>query len=222
MPDYPVSLNLQDRLCVVVGGGPVGLRKVRGLLAAGARVRLVAPETSPTETLPPEVELLRRPFAAADLGGALLAFAATDDPAVNAAVASEARRQGVMVNRADLHGGGDFALPALLRRGALTVGISTGGQSPALAAAARDLLAGALGPEWATVVEIAAALRQKRLTVSEVTEYNQEIVRSLLTHDLPGLIAAGDAAAIDRLLTAQCGPDCSLAQLGIRLPKGTK
>ncbi|BCR03500.1 siroheme synthase [Desulfuromonas versatilis] len=222
MPDYPVSLNLEGRLCLVVGGGPVGLRKARGLLAAGARVRLVAPQLRSMEQLPAGIDLCRRPFAATDLEGAQLVFAATDDRETNETVAREAQRRGILVNRADTPGGGDFALPALLRRGKLTVAVTTAGHSPSLAAAVRDLLADTLGPEWGTLLEITGALRQKRLTASETTEYNQEVVRSLLTHDLPGLLAAGNEAAIDRLLAAHCGPDCSLAQLGIRLPKGTK
>lgn len=218
MPCYPVNLNLENRLCVVVGGGPVGCRKVDGLLAAGARVRLIAPRVA--SLLPEAVAVERRAFRTGDLAGALLAFAATDDPQVNAAVVAEAAAEGVLVCRADAPLEGDFTLPALLRRGALTLGVATAGESPALAATVRDLLAHQYGPEWSAVASIAAALRRKRLTLQDDTEYNSEILRRLLREGLPALLAAGDAATVDRLLAEAAGPGATLAALGVRLSKG--
>jgi len=222
MTDYPVLLSVAERLCVVVGGGPVALRKVRGLLAAGARVRLVAAElAAPAEDLE-GVTATVRPYRDGDLAGAFLAFAATGDRTVNAAVVAEARRRGVLVCVADAPEEGDFALPALLRRGDLTVAVATGGKSPALAALVRDRLAPQLGPEWAEVLEIAAALRQKRLTLQGKTEYNQAILRCLLDGGLPELVAGGDVPAVDQLLRALFGEGCTLAGLGVCLAKGMK
>src|SRR5690606_10475975 len=136
-----------------------------------------------------EVEVLRRAYRQGDLREAYLAFAATDSREVNAAVILEARDLGVLVNAADAPADGDFTLPALLRRGDVTVSVSTGGRSPALAALIRDHLAATLGPEWSTVLEIAAALRQKQLTAQEKTKYNHMILRRLLDGGLPDLIA---------------------------------
>jgi precorrin-2 dehydrogenase/sirohydrochlorin ferrochelatase len=220
MPDYPILLNIEGRLCVVVGGGPVGRRKARGLREAGARVRLIDPEPPAGEDFS-GVEVLVRPYRAGDLQGAALAFAAAGNREVNAAVAADARREGIPVNVVDAPLEGDFRLPALLRRGELTVAVSTGGQSPALAAVVRDRLAEIFGPEWATVLELAGALRQKRLTLSPVNEYNQAILCQLLNNDLPALIARNDPAAIDRLLAALLGEGFSLAELGVHLPKET-
>jgi precorrin-2 dehydrogenase/sirohydrochlorin ferrochelatase len=219
MPDYPILLNLENRLCVVVGGGAVGLRKVRSLLRVGARVRLIAPAPEAPEGDLENVEVVRRAYRRGDLKGVFLAFAATDDREVNAAVLREAREKGVLVNMADAPTDGDFTLPALLRRGDLTVGVSTGGKSPALAALVRDHLSGALGPEWAAVLEIASALRRKRLTVEMETEYNQAILRRLLDGGLPALIAGRNGAGIDHLLETLFGEGFSLAELGIHLPK---
>jgi precorrin-2 dehydrogenase/sirohydrochlorin ferrochelatase len=220
MPDYPILLQLHERLCVVVGGGPVGRRKARGLVQTGARVRLIDYKpAAPGEDLE-GIEIVSRPYRPDDLEGAFLVFAATGEREVNAAVALEARRRGILFNVADAPGEGDFTLPALLRRGELTVAVSTGGQSPALAALIRDRLSGILGPEWATVLEIAAALRQKRLTLQGKTEYNQAILRRLLDGHLPELIAGGKTAGIDRLLKTLFGEGFSLAELGIHLPKG--
>jgi precorrin-2 dehydrogenase/sirohydrochlorin ferrochelatase len=220
MSDYPILLQLKGRPCVVIGGGPAGIRKARGLVEAGARVRLIASELAVPAGELAGVELVIRPFRAGDLLGAFLAFAATDDRLVNAAVVREARQRGVLVSVVNAPDEGDFTLPALLRRGNLTVSVATAGSSPALAALLRDRLADQLGPEWATVLEIAAALRQKRLTLQGKTEYNQAILRRLLEGGLPDLIAGGDAPAVDRLLQTLFGEGCSLAQLGIRLAKG--
>lgn len=217
MPDYPIQLQLKGRLCVVVGGGTVGLRKINGLLAAGARVRLITAEMPPA--LPADVELVLRPYRRGDLAGALLAFAATDDPQVNAIIADEARAAGILVNVAAASQQGDFALPAALRRGALTLTVATGGTSPALAALLRDRLAGQYGWEWASVLEVFAALRRKWLTLPPNGEYNAKILHRLLER-LPGLLAAGDTAAADGLLSEVAGAGMSLEALGIRLPKG--
>jgi len=219
MSDYPILLNLEDRLCVVVGGGAVGMRKVRGLIGAGARVRLVAPDQSEGHPIEEGVELIRRPFRSGDLEGAALAFAATDDRQTNAAVAAEARRKGIPVNVADVPAEGNFTLPALLRRGDLTVAVSTAGRSPALAALLRDTLAGSVGPEWATMLEIAAALRRKRLTGKDADDYNLVILRRLMDGNLPELVTRQDAAGVNRLLTSLFGEGVSLAELGIHFSK---
>lgn len=218
---YPVVLRLDGRLCVVVGGGAVALRKARGLLAAGARLRVVAPAILPELATNPSLEILPRPFVAADLDGAVLVFAATNDRLVNAEVAACARSRGIPVNCADAPEESDFHLPAVLQRGPLTVAVSSGGESPALAAALRDRLAESVGPEWGILCEVLGALRRKRLTGAEVNAYNRTVVSHLLAADLPGLLAAGDEAAIDRLLAQATGEQITLAALGIRLGKGT-
>jgi precorrin-2 dehydrogenase/sirohydrochlorin ferrochelatase len=217
MADYPICLQLQDQLCVVVGAGPVGLRKLAGLRRAGARIRLIAPD-APASLAAPDLELCRRPYQSGDLAGAALAFVATSDPTLNAAIAREARAAGVLVNVADAPAEGSFTLPALFRQGGWTLALSSGGASPALCALVRDRLADALGPDWGTLLEIAAALRQKRLTPLQGSQYNQQVLRRLLDRDLPALIAAGDAAAVDDLLAEICGPGCSLSVLGVHLP----
>ncbi len=139
---------------------------------------------------------------------------------MNAAVAAEARAAGILVNVADDPLQGDFVLPAVLRRGSLTLTAATGGGSPALAVLLRDRLAGQYGPGWDTTLQVVAALRRQRLTEPPKGEYNTEILRRLLEGGLPDLIAAGDAAGVDRLLAEVAGAEMSLEALGISLPKG--
>jgi precorrin-2 dehydrogenase / sirohydrochlorin ferrochelatase len=126
---YPVFFDLRDRPVLMVGAGRVALRKARGLVEAGARVKVVAERwEAGFDAL--EVERARRKFEPADLEGAFLAFAATDDRAVNAAVAAEAKRRGIPVNVADAPAECDFILPARVRRGRVQVAVSTGGEDP--------------------------------------------------------------------------------------------
>ncbi len=217
---YPVQLNLSGRLCVVVGGGAVGRRKLAGLSRAGARVRVIDADPASVPPTDNTLEFLPRPYRDGDLEGAFLAFAATADPAVNAAVAAEARRRGIPINRADDAAACDFLLPANLRRGDLLFSVASGGRSPALAAILRDRLAEHFGPEWGAVLDIAAALRRKRLTPLEKTKYNHEILRRLLAAGLAQRVAAGDGAGVDVLLATLPEGGCTLADLGIQLPKG--
>lgn len=221
MAEYPLSLRLAGRLCVVVGGGAVGRRKVAGLLAAGARVRVVDPRGEALDA-GAEVELVPRAWRAEDLTGAFLVFAATDDAALNARIVAAARSAGALAQAVDDPQNGDFHLPAVLRRGALTLAVFTGGRSPALAAAVRDRLAREFGVEWARVVEIAAALRQKRLTGAEANSYNYNILQKLLAGGLVELAARGEFAAIEELLARVTGESICLERLGIELPKGLK
>jgi siroheme synthase-like protein len=124
---------------VVVGAGKVALRKARGLVESGARVTVVAPAwLSEFETMP--VRLVGRRFRASDLNGAVLAFAATDDREVNRRVGEEAARRGIPANVADAPGECSFLVPARVRRGSLQIAVSTGGESPKLAAELRRRL----------------------------------------------------------------------------------
>lgn len=137
--DYPVFLDLTGLPVLVVGGGPVALRKVTGLVAAGAEVTVVAPEV--VDGIGDLAGVERRRYTAGDLARARLVVTATDDPAVNAQVAAEARAAGIFVNSADDPENCTFILPAIARRGPITVAVSTGGVSPALASRLRDQIA---------------------------------------------------------------------------------
>lgn len=133
---FPVSLKVQDAPCLVVGGGRIALQKTRALVKAGARVTVVSPDLSPSlKRLGPKH--LRRHFRASDVEGAFLVVAATDDPAVNRAVHQACVRRGVLVNVVDVPELCTFIVPAVVRRGPVTLAISTGGRSPGLAKAIR-------------------------------------------------------------------------------------
>ncbi len=155
---YPAFLDLRGKRCIVVGGGRVALRKVEGLLEAGAAVTVIAPEQV---ALPAEVCVLRRIYQRGDLAGARLVLAATNDASVNAEVAREAEERGILLNVVDDPAHCSFIVPALLRRGALCLAISTGGASPTLARRLREQLEEQFGPEYAALLELLHTLRQQ-------------------------------------------------------------
>ena len=161
---YPVALDLRDRPCLVVGGGPVAEAKVEGLLNAGARVTVVSPAL--TERLASwategHIAHRQREYGASDLDGHELVFSATHRHDVTEAVAADARRRGVWANAADDPKYCDFLLPSVLRRGRLQVAVSTGGASPALAARVRRDLESYFTREYEDLVELAAEARRE-------------------------------------------------------------
>ena len=159
---YPVFLDVEDRLCVVVGAGKAGTEKVHGLLTASARVRVI--DESPSDEVQEiaaqgRLELRRKRYSSGDLQGAFMVLCATGDSAVDAAVASEGKERGILVNLTSESCRGDFIVPAMVRRGDLTLAASTGGRSPSLAKLVRERLENHFGPEWGAAVDIAAGVR---------------------------------------------------------------
>jgi len=218
--DYPVFLNLKQRLVVIVGAGSVGRRKLAGLLQCGALVKLIDPCLRQRPCHEPAVETLAREFRDGDLAGAALVFACTDRAEVNLAVADQARRSGILCCCSDQSAPGDFALPALLRRGPLTIAVSTGGGSPALASQLRDQLVPLVPEDWGLGVEIIAAVRRKWLTEKLPSQYTQQVLRNFWEDQLLPTLAQGDAEAVDRALQETFGENFTLAQLQIQLPEG--
>jgi siroheme synthase-like protein len=136
---YPIFLDLKDRPVLLVGAGRIALRKARGLVEAGARLTVVAPEWDPEfESLP--VELVRRHFRAADLSDVLLVFAATNDRLTNHRIGIAAKGKGILANIVDSAEECDFVVPARVRRDDVQIAVSTGGDNPRLSAELRRKL----------------------------------------------------------------------------------
>lgn len=133
MPLFPIFIDLKGRRALIVGGGHVALRKAERLSPYGADIFAVAPEFIPGFAGIPGVTLLERRFEPGDIDGAALVIAATDDPELNAAVSELCRWENVPVNVVDDIEKCSFVFPSLVRRGELSVGISTGGASPSAA-----------------------------------------------------------------------------------------
>lgn len=160
---YPLFLNLSDQRCVVIGGGPVAARKVAGLIEAGGRVTVIAPELHSdlhTRMPHPNIQWMEREATDDDVRTATLVFLATSDSEVNARLERAARAAGVWVNRADAPDGGTFQVPATFRRGDITVAISTGGKSPAFARLLREELESRVTNDDVQLLEVVAEARE--------------------------------------------------------------
>jgi precorrin-2 dehydrogenase / sirohydrochlorin ferrochelatase len=169
-PLYPVNLVMAGRRCLVVGGGRVALTKVRGLADAGARVTVVAPEVVPEVAALAEV-VERRPYRAGEAAAYRFVIAATGDPQVNQQVYDDGEAAGVWVNSADDPQRCSAILPARVRQGRLTLTVSTGGRSPAVAAWVRDRLAREYGPEYDELVGLLSEAREEVRAQGRGTEH---------------------------------------------------
>ena len=182
MSYYPVFLDLRGQRCVVIDGGPAAAEKARGLREAGADVRVI----------------LANDYRRGDLAGARLAIDAGGDPAITARVRQEADAEGVLLNVMDAPAQCDFIAPAVVKRGALQVAISTSGESPFLASALRRRLEGSLGEEWREFVrlvgEVRRDLRRRKVPLNEQTR----IYQRLLDSNVLDLLREGAIAAAHR------------------------
>ncbi len=161
-PYYPLYFDIEDRLCVVIGGGNVAERKVRALLAARARIKVISPVA--TEGLlrlgqSGGIELIRREYRDGDLQGAALAFAATDSSETNDRIRQEARSSGVPLNVADRPDLCDFIVPSIVRKGPITIAISTSGLLPMLSKKLRKEIIEKLSSDFVLYARRVAAFR---------------------------------------------------------------
>jgi precorrin-2 dehydrogenase len=164
MPQYAINLYLEGQSCVVVGGGPIAARKVEGLLQCGASVTVVAPSVCGAIegwATRGEIAWNKKRYEPSDLDGAFLAITATSDPTVNRKVYLDGEAARVLVNSADDPSNCRFTLPSIVRRGDLTLAISTRGRSPALAKHMRRVLGRVVGPEYEQALEVLASVRDE-------------------------------------------------------------
>ena len=196
---YPVGLVVAGKHCVVIGGGSVAARKVAGLVESGAVVTVVAPSMCREVAEMPVMRVVR-PYEAGDLEGAWLAIVATDDPAVNRRVYADAEAARVWVNAADDPVACSFTLPAVLRRGPVTVAVSTGGHSPALAGWLRAKIGTQIGSEVADLAVLLSEVRDEFKAAGRSTE--EVDWRPALDSDMLELIKAGQVSQARERLKA--------------------
>jgi siroheme synthase-like protein len=190
-PLYPVNLVVDGRRSLVVGGGRVAARKAEGLAACGAQVHVVATRVGPEMRALARAGVTweERPYRRGEVAGYRLVVSATGDPGVDGAVFEDSEAAGVWVNSADDPAHCSFTLPAVLRRGPVTVTVSTGGHSPALAAWLRDRLGADVGPEYEVLAGMLSAVRDAARAEGRSTEGLDW--RSALDSDMLDLIRTG-------------------------------
>jgi precorrin-2 dehydrogenase / sirohydrochlorin ferrochelatase len=183
---FPMMVKLDSRRCIVVGGGEVAASKTGMLLGCGAQVVVIAPcATESIQALARQAKLkwTARDFVAADLNGAFLVVAATNSPAVNEEVFRAGRARGVLCNVVDDPEHCDFFYPAVVRRGALQIAISTAGYSPALAHRLRVELEHQFGPEYGAWLE-EVGQRRREIMARDLSEvHRRELLERIASRE---------------------------------------
>ncbi|OMD77125.1 MULTISPECIES: bifunctional precorrin-2 dehydrogenase/sirohydrochlorin ferrochelatase [Paenibacillus] len=190
----PIMLDCEGQPCVVIGGGVVAERKVSGLLEAGAAVKVISPSlTDPLDSLAEKGLLIwmDRTYAPGDLRGAFLVYAATNDRAVNEEVARESRRLGIHVNVASHAEAGNFITPGVVRRGRLTVAVSTSGAGPLAATKIKNVLEKALDAAYEPYLDFVHAMRTRIKEKEPSAEVRGRLLKKLGTLDVLNEMSKG-------------------------------
>jgi len=200
MKYYPVYLDVRERPCMIVGGGQIAERKAIALFDAGADLTIVSPSLTPALVeLAGKGKITHHPktFAEQDITGVYLVIAATNDAAVNEAVARACRKHGILVNAATSPDEGTFVVPSVVERGDLLIAISTCGDSPALARKVREDLERTYGPEYAVFLDKMANLRRR--IVHDVADENvrRNVYQAVVDSDVLYLLKAGQMHEAD-------------------------
>ncbi len=205
---YPLFLDLGGRTCLVVGGGTVGERKIMSLLQYGALIRLVAGELTPwldEKCSQSKVILTARDYDKSQLEGAELAFAATNDAALNRRVSKDARELGIWCNMATDPETGSFIVPSVVRRGPLSIAISTSGLSPAIARSLRLRLENEFGPEWEFFILLLGQLRGHFRSSNIEEKETRRVFSALAALPVPEWLREGGGNKIFQAISEICG-----------------
>ena len=161
-PYYPVYLDIEERDVLIIGGGNVCARKAETMMKYGAHVTIVSPQfTDEIDEWAKQgsLKLRQKPYEEADLTGASIVIASTDDPCINARIARDCRRRKIPVNVVDVTHLCEFIVPAIVESGTIQIAVSTGGKSPALARTLKEDLQKFVGPEYDEVNQVLGSLR---------------------------------------------------------------
>ncbi|HHT9144362.1 MAG: bifunctional precorrin-2 dehydrogenase/sirohydrochlorin ferrochelatase [Candidatus Brocadiaceae bacterium] len=198
---YPILLNIQDKKCLVVGGGNVAWRKVCSLKDAGARVTVVSPEFCPEMEKETGIERIQQKYEEGFLNGVLVVVASTDDEEVNKKVYYDATKRGILVNVVDRPEFCSFIVPATIIRGDLSISISTGGASPALARNIRESLEKQFGDEYGEFAKLLSEMRRKILSEISDESIRRDILQRIAGLDMLNIVKEkGVAEAKNKIL----------------------
>ncbi len=205
---YPVYIQLHEQPCVVIGGGKIAEGKVEGLLAADAKVTIVSPDlTSHLNELVKQnqVKYIPREYQPGDLSGAFIVICATDQTEINHQVWQEASANQQLVNVVDDTPRCNFIAPAILRKGDLTIAISTGGKAPALAVRLKERLKEEIGPEYERFLELSGQLREPLARHIPDFETRKALWYELVDSDVLDLLARGDESMAVEIISQVVG-----------------
>lgn len=208
MKPYPLMMNLEGKLVVVIGGGRVANRKVLSLLESGARVKVISPElTSELSILAREKKIdwtadIFRESMLNEGDEITLIFGTTDNREVNRTIYDAAIKRKIPCNIADMPDMCTFIVPAVITQGDLMIAVSTGGSSPALARRIREDLATRFGPEYAQMTRIMAELRKLILQTGSSSDENKKLFLDIVDSEILAALKANDTERALEILRA--------------------
>ena len=171
MKFYPLNINIENKKCVVVGGGKIAYDKIVGLLEAGANVEVIAPEICiQIENLREKIKIVLEKYSDEKISDGVILIAATNNSELNAQIANDARAKNFLVNIVD-DISSDFIVPSRIRRGDFLIAISSGGSSPAFSKFARKMLEIEFNENFGAAVEL-------------ISKYRNEVIKKVPTHEL--------------------------------------
>jgi precorrin-2 dehydrogenase/sirohydrochlorin ferrochelatase len=207
---YPVSLDMTDKRCVIIGGGAVAERKAERLIECNAQVVVVSRSLTPvledrkkTNT----IEHIDADYEKKTLRGAFMVIGATDRDDVNAQVSQDALSLGILVNIVDDPDRCNFILPSLVQQGDLSIAVSTGGKSPALARKIKEDLQQLYGPEYESLLTIMGSLRKKILAQGHASEANKAVFEALVNSRMLQAIREGNRVKVKKIILDASGID---------------
>jgi len=215
---YPVCLKIDGKNCLVVGGGGVAARKVKTLLACGAKVTVVTLAANDAILqLAGEgaITLCLRAYEPSDLKGMFLVIGATSDTELNFRVSEDADRKNMLCNIADVPDACNFILPAVVQQGDLQISVSTSGKSPAFAKHLRKEMERRFGAEYAVFLTLMGAVRKALLAEEHAPEAHKGLFEELIAAGLLDMIREKRDKDIDALLAKTLGPGFSLKALDV-------
>jgi len=220
MTYYPVLLNIQDKPCLVVGGGPVGARKTTGLLRSGARVTVVSPafceQFNALREKPmfcKKMVCMKKEYEITDLEGMSIVFAATGNAQLNKQIMQDTRQQNMMCNIVDAPDDSNFILPSVVQQGDLILAVSTSGKSPALSKKIRKELEQHFGPEYQKMLFVMGNIRKRLLAQEHAPKRHKKIFYTLIETGLLEMIKVGDEKKINSVLNDLLGNEYNYQDL---------
>ncbi len=195
---YPVFLNLKDKKAVVIGGGKVAERKVRTLVRAGAVVKVISPAiTCSLKSLVQKGHIthVKRPYRKGDIKDAFIVIAGTSSVRTNAIIASDAEH---LINVIDTPAEGNFIAPSIVKRGPLTIAISTEGCSPAVSKAVRKELEKLYGNEFSYYLRFLAKMRKKAVSAIKDNKKRERFLKGLASEKIFNMLREKGFSAVSK------------------------
>ncbi|MBW2655554.1 MAG: bifunctional precorrin-2 dehydrogenase/sirohydrochlorin ferrochelatase [Deltaproteobacteria bacterium] len=214
MKYYPIFLDLKDKNCLVVGGGPVGARKAETLVKCGAKVTMISEYFSSVCDDVKKISIcIEKKYEKKDVDGMFLVFAATHNADLNQQIKEDASRLNILCNVADASDSSDFLLPSIVNRGDLILAISTSGSSPAMAKRIRQDLDHQFGPEYAQWLRLMGNIRKKLLSSGHAPDDHKKIFHTLIEKGTLELMKANDEIKMNAVLGDVLGKEYTYEDL---------